>query len=72
MSLGTYLKELRERHKIDKAPTLEEVAGKVGISPSGLSKLETDAATDPKTSVLKSIAKYYGIPVKKLIDKIGE
>jgi transcriptional regulator with XRE-family HTH domain len=72
LSLGTYLRELREKHKVDKAPTLEEVADKVGISPSGLSKLETDTSTDPKTSTLKSLAKYYGVSAKKLLDLIGE
>jgi transcriptional regulator with XRE-family HTH domain len=70
MSLGSYLKELREKKKIPKSPTLADVERAIGISSTTLLQIESGHIRSPGGDKLGALAEYYGVPVKDLINKI--
>lgn len=70
MSLGAYLKELRKKYKVDKSPTIDDVAKAVNISSAGLQKIEAGDIKRPDVLTLISLAQYYGVTLDSLIKKI--
>ena len=70
MSLGTYLKELRDKKSILKSATLDDVSEATNISTGLLSLIENGHVRSPSADKLYRLAKYYGVPVHKLIDQI--
>lgn len=61
---------LRER-RLSSGLTLEVAAGRVGLSPAHLSRLET-AKRQPSLPVLLGLSRAYGVPVEVLLGEEGE
>jgi transcriptional regulator with XRE-family HTH domain len=64
--LGARLRERRLRSGL----TLEAAAGRVGLSPAYLSRLET-ARRQPSLPVLLDLSRAYGVPVETLLGEEG-
>jgi transcriptional regulator with XRE-family HTH domain len=71
-TLGDYLKGLREDMTIPKKPSQEDVALATGIPSATISQIENGHIKSPGSDKLSDLAKYYGVPVETLIDKIKE
>lgn len=55
MDFGQYFKELRREHKF----TQRELAKKIGVSHTYISKIENDALPAPSRDMLENVAKVY-------------
>ena len=67
MSLGSYLRSLRESRQL----TLRAVEKESGISNAYLSQLETDKIKKPSPACLYKLSKLYGISYDDLMRKAG-
>ena len=58
MTFGSYLRTIREglRDK-DRAFSVRKVAGRIGVEPSYLSKIERDQVPPPSEATIRSLAK---------------
>jgi transcriptional regulator with XRE-family HTH domain len=72
LSLGTYLKELREKKMVDRSATLQDVSVGAKVSISTLHQLEGGAIRNPGISTLSKLAEYYGVTVDSLITKLDD
>lgn len=66
-TLGSYLKETREKLKL-KLRVIEEM---VGISNAYLSQLENNKIANPSPTVLHKLAKCYGLSYSRLMELAG-
>jgi transcriptional regulator with XRE-family HTH domain len=71
LTLAEYIKELRKNHKVDKPPTLEDVAIGAELSLSCIHNIEAGVVTKPSIDTLKALAKYYEVPLQNLVEKIN-
>lgn len=72
MSLAEYVKKLRKEKKIDKPPTLQDVADGSGIPLSTLDFIERGATKRPSDDTLDKLAAYYEVDKKDLIHAMYE
>jgi transcriptional regulator with XRE-family HTH domain len=70
MTLSEYVKKLRKNHRIEKPPTLEEVAEGASLSLSCIHNIETGAVKTPSLGTLKALADYYNKPLENFIKKV--
>ena len=61
MTLGSYIREIRERHREeDKKYSLRQVAQRVGVEPAYLSKIERELVPPPSEDTIRKIAQDLG------------
>ena len=61
MEFGNYARELREeRRKTDRSYSVRQVAGRIGIQPSYLSKVERGEVAPPSEATIKRLAEDLG------------
>ena len=61
MEFGNYVRELREeRRETDRSYSVRQVAGRIGIQPSYLSKVERGEVAPPSEATIKRLAEDLG------------
>jgi len=61
MEFGNYVRELREeRRETDRSFSVRQVAGRIGIQPSYLSKVERGEVAPPSEATIKRLAEDLG------------
>lgn len=61
MAFGSYVRDVRERRlNDDRSYSLRQVAGRVGLEPAYLSKIERDVAAPPSEATIGRIAEDLG------------
>ena len=61
MGFGNYIRELREeRRETDRSYSVRQVAGRIGIQPSYLSKVERGEVAPPSEATIKRLAEDLG------------
>jgi transcriptional regulator with XRE-family HTH domain len=70
MSLGEEIKKARENMKIDKVPSVPELAKILDVTPSYLYALENGDHKSASLSFLRGYAEATGVDIKKFIDQI--
>ena len=73
MGFGGYLREVRERRRRDDpAFSLRQVAGRVGIEPAYLSKIERELTPPPSERTIRRLAKELDQDVDVLLAMAGK
>jgi len=73
MTLGEYLREAREgRRAVDRRFSLRQVAQRVGIEPSYLSKIERDVVPPPSEQTLCRLAAELGEDPDLVLARVGK
>ena len=73
MDFGTYLRSTREQLKAeDKRYSVRQVAGRVGIEPAYLSKIERGEAAPPSEATICRIASELGLDADILLAMAGK
>jgi transcriptional regulator with XRE-family HTH domain len=68
MKFGAYVRQEREGREIG----LREMAKKIGVSPTYLSKIERDEFPPPAEDKVRKIAEIFGIDVDELLARAGK
>ena len=73
MQFGKYLREKRERlRQEDRRFSLRKVAGRIGVEPAYLSKIERDVAAPPSEATTVKLAKELGEDPDVLLAMAGK
>jgi transcriptional regulator with XRE-family HTH domain len=68
IKFGAYVRQEREEREIG----LREMAKKIGVSPTYLSKIERDEFLPPAEDKVRKIAEIFGIDVDELLARAGK
>ena len=73
MTPGAYLRAVRERHRVrDRSFSVRQVAQRVGVEPSYLSKIERDLVPPPSEATTRRIARELGEDPDLLLAMTGK
>lgn len=73
MTFGSYIKESRlERYETDRSYSVRQVAGRIGVEPAYLSKIERDVVPPPSEATITSLAEQLELDPDVLLAMAGK
>ena len=73
MTLGTHIRRVREQRRVtDRSFSVRQVAQRVGIEPSYLSKIEREVVPPPSEATIRRIAQELGEDPDLLLAMVGK
>lgn len=73
MTLGAHIRSVREqRRATDRSFSVRQVAQRVGIEPSYLSKIEREVVPPPSEATIRRIARELGVDPDLLLAMVGK